>query len=91
MYNLKQDIERMDLRQSEFYRGCYFDKYYVVTRPFFMLLIFLLIYYCLMYVSVPYKFIGIGITVLIVWILIKFDNRFNEHSDIAKLIVKDEE
>ncbi|HCD18336.1 hypothetical protein [Macrococcoides caseolyticum] len=91
MYNLKQDIERMDLRQSEFYRGCYFDKYYVVTRPFFMLLIFLLIYYCLMYVSVSYKFIGIGITVLIVWILIKFDNRFNEQSDIAKLIVKDEE
>lgn len=44
-----------------------------------------------MYVSVPYKFIGIGITVLIVWILIKFDNRFNEQSDIAKLIVKDEE
>lgn len=41
-----------------------------------------------MYVSVPYKFIGIGITVLIVWILIKFDNRFNEQSDIAKLIVK---
>lgn len=41
-----------------------------------------------MYVIFPYKFIGIGVTVLIVWILIKFDNRFNEQSDIAKMIVK---
>ncbi|ARQ07595.1 hypothetical protein MACA111363_10460 [Macrococcoides canis] len=91
MYNLKQNIERMDLRRSQFYRGYYFDKYYVISRPFFILLIFLLFYYCLMYVSFPYKLIGIGIIVLIVWIMIKFDNRFNEQSDIAKMIVKDEE
>ncbi|MCO4097240.1 hypothetical protein [Macrococcoides canis] len=91
MYNLKQDIERMDLRRSQFYRGYYFDKYYVISRPFFILLIFLLFYYCLMYVSFPYKLIGIVIIVLIVWIMIKFDNRFNEQSDISKMIVKDEE
>ncbi|UTG99618.1 hypothetical protein [Macrococcoides canis] len=91
MYNLKQHIERMDLRRSQFYRGYYFDKYYVISRPFFILLIFLLFYYCLMYVSFPYKLIGIGIIVLIVWIMIKFDNRFNEQSDIAKMIVKGEE
>ncbi|UJS27301.1 hypothetical protein L2Z53_09025 [Macrococcoides canis] len=91
MYNLKQNIERMDFRRSQFYRGYYFDKYYVISRPFFILLIFLLFYYCLMYVSFPYKLIGIGIIVLIVWIMIKFDNRFNEQSDIAKMIVKGEE
>ena len=84
-------IKSIDVEGFHYYRSYSFDKYYIITRPMQVIFTFLIISFTLTKGPFPYNFFIIAIIVIIIWIIAKFDNHFNETSDLAKAVMKQKE
>lgn len=81
-------INSIDVEGIHYFRSYSFDKYYIITRPMLVMFSFIIIFFTLNKGPFPYNFFIIGIIVIVIWIIVKFDNHFNETSDLAKAFMK---
>lgn len=89
VYNkITRIIKSIDVEGFHYFRSYSFDKYYIITRPMLVMCSFIIIFFTLNKGPFPYNFFIIGIIVIVIWIIVKFDNHFNETSDLAKDFMK---